>query len=890
MKTRSYTRLMLGLLVFLPTALLAADPLAELLQKGLYEEEANQNPRAAIEFYQSLVQRTDDQRRLAATAVYRLGECYRKLGQTNEAVAQYQRVVRDYTDQDALLKLSRQNLAALAPATATPPGSLTASTQRQKALLTQELELVQQQLASKRKMLQVGRAGPDDLIPIQREALALQRQIVEVESKSRVDLLDVTLPPATEAANPARAVGAETLSTEEQTEIGKLMEIKRSSPDLLLTPDRLLRAAAAGQLKVIGFLLDNGADVNGGDRRSQAPLRAAALNGHKGVVDLLLARGADPNVHTPNGGTPLHLAAYQGHRAVIGSLLDAKADVNAVDSENRVDGVYYSIAPNWTPLHAAASRGLAEVVRTLLEAGAKIDPRDANGDTPLTLAATAGSEEIVSLLLKQGANVRNQDRDGLTVLFHAIRLNQPGLLKVLLAAGADARVTDVKKRTPLHWTILGTGGRWEVPGSPLTGRPETADRDAIADILHQLLAAGTEVNAPDQRGNTPVHLAVARNAPELLRVLLERKPDLEVKNATGQTPLLVAMGDASGNLAVGTLLLEAGANPDASYNDHTPLHFTAAGGWADWVALLLKHRANPNALNKQNETPLKLALISDGADSAKDRIVTMLRAAGGDPLFHLRDAISLGRPNEDPHAVVHRQGSAVNRFTLLETLALFCSGWMPNDLAMLAFPDLTRVTIRHRAEGRTEAKATVVNVEALVRAGDRQADPWLAWGDIVEIPEAEHPRNESWRGLPEDFVKGLGPMLNRQVELRSKAGVTNLALKARFDGVKLKFDSCWLSEVVPASGLVLNSSDLAQVKVRRSGSTGPSDMVFDLEVAPSRTSVPVAFQPLPVPGGGLRPPAVRMMPSGGSPGAANQPPATLWLRDGDVIEIPEKGR
>ncbi len=644
-------------------------------------------------------------------------------------------------------------------------------------------------------------------------------------------------------------------------------------------------------MNVVAFLLDNGADVNGGDRGGKAPLRVAALNGHKGVVDLLLARGADPNVHAPNGATPLHLAAFQGHRAVIKSLLDANAVVDAVSAENRVDGIIYGIAPNWTPLHAAATRGRSEIVRTLLEAGAKVDPRDANGDTPLTLAATAGSEEIVSLLLKQGANVRNQDRDGLPALFHAIRLNQPGLVKTLLAAGADPRAKDGMKGTPLHWAISGTGGKWGTPGSAAVGRPDTADRDAIADILRQLLAAGAEVNAPDQNGNTPVHLTVARNAPDLLRVLLERKPDLEAKTATGQTPLLVAMGDASGNLEIGTLLLEAGANPDITYEGLAPLHFTAAGGWADWVALLLKHHANPNALNKQNETPLKLALGSNASSGAKDRIVALLREAGGDPLFHLRDAISVSRPNQDPHAVIQRQGSAVNRFTLLETLALLCSGWMPNDLSMLAFPDLTRVTIRHRAEGQTEAKASVVNLEALVRAGDRQADPWLAWGDIVEIPEAEHPRNESWRGLPEDFVKGLGPMLNRRVELRSKAGVTNLNLVARFDGVKLKFDSCWLSQVVPASGLVLNSSDLAHVKVRRSDPAGPTEMVFDLEASPSAASGPVAFQPIPLPVPAPSPGSPgRVVYSRARPGAASQPPATLWLRDGDVIEIPEKGR
>src|SRR4051794_2887270 len=71
---------------------LAADVSAELLQKGLFEEEANHNLESAIKVYQSVLQQTDEQRKVGATALFRLGECYRKLGQTNGAVVHYQRL------------------------------------------------------------------------------------------------------------------------------------------------------------------------------------------------------------------------------------------------------------------------------------------------------------------------------------------------------------------------------------------------------------------------------------------------------------------------------------------------------------------------------------------------------------------------------------------------------------------------------------------------------------------------------------------------------------------------------------------------------------------------------------------------------------------------------
>ena len=92
---------------------LAADPVSDTLQKGLFEEEANHNLDAAIKAYQSVIDQTAEQRKLTATAVFRLGECYRKLNKTNEAVAQYQRLIREFSDQAPLVKLSEQNLSTL---------------------------------------------------------------------------------------------------------------------------------------------------------------------------------------------------------------------------------------------------------------------------------------------------------------------------------------------------------------------------------------------------------------------------------------------------------------------------------------------------------------------------------------------------------------------------------------------------------------------------------------------------------------------------------------------------------------------------------------------------------------------------------------------------------
>jgi len=106
-------------LIALTLSPLAAD-LTEKLQKGLFEEEANHNLAAAIEQYQSIITATDEQRKIIATALYRLAECYRKLGKQKEADELYARLFRDFSEQTQFFA----NKQSPAPRTSPPASSL----------------------------------------------------------------------------------------------------------------------------------------------------------------------------------------------------------------------------------------------------------------------------------------------------------------------------------------------------------------------------------------------------------------------------------------------------------------------------------------------------------------------------------------------------------------------------------------------------------------------------------------------------------------------------------------------------------------------------------------------------------------------------------------------
>ncbi len=106
---------------FITTSAPAETPsLSTAVQRGLFEEEVNRDFSAAIRAYESAVADFDRERQLAATALFRLAENYRRAQRTSEAEALYERVFREFHDIPELASLAaerlpEERLAALVP-------------------------------------------------------------------------------------------------------------------------------------------------------------------------------------------------------------------------------------------------------------------------------------------------------------------------------------------------------------------------------------------------------------------------------------------------------------------------------------------------------------------------------------------------------------------------------------------------------------------------------------------------------------------------------------------------------------------------------------------------------------------------------------------------------
>src|ERR1017187_9969496 len=928
----------------------ATNDVTSALQRGLFEEEANQNLGAAIQAYQTVANQFDKDRKLAATAIFRLGECYRKQGNTNDAATQYERILREFSDQPTLVTLSRQSLAGIgsAPAASTAPVLSDAARQEQRRLLQEEITLVEKQLQMQQKQIEVGAVGPDALWPTERELLKLKRQVAALDAGLPISIT------ATETTAPATSTEAE--------EVKRIQALIKDSPDLINAPDQkgetlLESAAAKGKLAVVNVLLENGAAVDGLQQPGLTPLHYAAANGHKAIVDLLLSKGAKPDAQNQSGLTPLHLAARKGYETVAKALLAAGAPVNAQtksSSSSDTEDLQYQIGSSQTPLHLAANAGYSGMVELLLGKGADANAENVDGQTPLSSAAQKHYQGVLQVLLAAHANP-NLGRVNLPLVTAAYQGDMP-TLKLLLANGADpntnAQVTwGVSTRsgnygqgfkfTPLFLAVSQRHAeaakellrcKAEPNGPGVAGNPLLYEALADAPTLKVLLEGGADPNVRTSVDGRPMLLqAVMEKSQPAVELLLAHKADVNAAKSDGWTPLDEAAWNGLKDIA--ELLLKGGADVNARYKDgDTPLHLAVKAGQPEVAELLLANKADPNERDNFGLTPLDLAKSQPqsaqglppgspqlpgmgGRDprprrqrqvpgsppaaaeqaSNPDAMADLLRRYGAVDDLPKVDRIMVQRHSTGESDTAFTKGAQDwSQFTLLDLIGIqygflaaspldgggdgYSLAAFFHNFSHLPFPDLAHVRIRRPTPDLKSWKEQTLDLRPVIESGDCSKDVRLEWGEVVEIPEADHPLNEKWPGFSRTELANLKKCLTRRVEIVINGQATNITLAPRISsftaakgdanttgGLSISEDVLalqelsivahvpfWLKPVLLQSKLVLTSSDLSRVKVTR----------LDAASGQAREWVVDCSQ-------------------------ANLSP-DFWLRDGDKIEVPEK--
>ncbi len=122
--------------------------------------------------------------------------------------------------------------------------------------------------------------------------------------------------------------------------------------------DGFFKACVAGNLEMVAYLLNKGADPNGvvhsARHHERSPLNGACHAQHKEIVQLLLDNGATANWSDGRRGyTALHEAVRVGNAEIVLMLLERGADTNALTKTGK------------TPMAVAKKHGHAHIVELL---------------------------------------------------------------------------------------------------------------------------------------------------------------------------------------------------------------------------------------------------------------------------------------------------------------------------------------------------------------------------------------------------------------------------------------------------------------------------------------------------------------------------------------------
>lgn len=92
-----------------------------------------------------------------------------------------------------------------------------------------------------------------------------------------------------------------------------------------------------------------------------------------------------------------------------------------------------------------------------------------------------------------------------------------------------------------------------------------------SEMVFNFVNNGTDLNVPDNAGDTPLHLAIKTRQPDIAMYLVEKGANVNVQDKEGNTPLHLAA--LSGHVPLTEMLLEHGANIKAKNNKgERPLH------------------------------------------------------------------------------------------------------------------------------------------------------------------------------------------------------------------------------------------------------------------------------------------------------------------------------
>ena len=570
-------------------------------------------------------------------------------------------------------------------------------------------------------------------------------------------------------------------------------------------------------------------DVNIQNIYGAIPLHIACANDNPDIVTLLMHRDACVIAQNTNGDTPIHIASRSCRFEIMCKLLPVEKSQGVKCDEVNKDG--------YTPLHISCINGRVPIVKYLTKNG-HCDPsrsisvqlQNHQQHTPLHLACANGHTDVAVYLARCAPKTLSAcDRYNEYPLLLALKNKHYGLVKRIIPEFCDPSTLISVDGTPfffccceygdtdfLHYLVshsicdpksVGPQGKssvlyylvictrknqtkvdrkllylLELCSSQINCPDDKGDTPLLyacnygmVGIIPKLLEYKADPNCKNSKGDYPLHIACTRNNMlSTVKVLIDYEADLSCKDSNGRTPLHIACStihSSTHSCELAKLLLEKGADTSClDLKGYSPVHTVVCRpDGIEYLKLLFQYKADPSCPGPDGNTPLHIAFKNMQKNVVFHSYIahTSCTDASGNTPLHI--ACSHDFMDEIFSMLLHNNASTkcVNATgdTPLHVACRMESNHAINELITFG-ADITCKNSR----GQTPIQATQSFdiIKILIDLGANPQDVYTEYGRILEKCKKEQPLHE----LVKVFVVG-----------KALAGKTTLVEALKSEGV-----------------------------------------------------------------------------------------------------------
>ncbi|CAI9093246.1 OLC1v1028704C1 [Oldenlandia corymbosa var. corymbosa] len=317
------------------------------------------------------------------------------------------------------------------------------------------------------------------------------------------------------------------------------MLLQRHSPNIPHLGRTLIHhAILCGNARAVEVLLSYGANAEAPVKTAKQrdffrPIHMASRLGLAGAVRHLIDAGCNLNANTDSGETALMISVGNKHEECVKLLAEKGADFGSCN----VAGLCAKSIAGSVHWETGFQRAVLDVIR---------DGKLARSSNPkmfssLLFVTQANDTEALKILLNQqdNLNLNEQDGNGFSAVMFAALGGNVEAFKVLLHAGADVKLPNFHGETAIS----------------LAEKHQNSDAFERV-MLNYLRSKGDQTYI----GSSTLHRAAHSGDVQLVQVLIDEGYDVDLVDADGYTPLMLAA--KTGNRTMCELLISCGAKCD----------------------------------------------------------------------------------------------------------------------------------------------------------------------------------------------------------------------------------------------------------------------------------------------------------------------------------------